>query len=131
MTAQIPIFLYPFLNTLNKNRPFEYLRLTALGVIGALVKVDNSDVINFLLSTEIIPLCLRIMERGSDLSKTVATFIVQRILLDDSGLNYVCNTAERFYAVSTVLNNMMNSSPTPRLIKHIIRCYARLSENTR
>ena len=77
---------------MNKNKPFEYLRLTALGVIVALV-------INFLLSTEIIPLCLRIMERGSELSKTVATFIVQRILLDDNGLNYVCNTAERFYAV--------------------------------
>jgi CCR4-NOT transcription complex subunit 9 len=40
------------------------------------------------------------MERGSELSKTVATFIVQRILLDENGLNYVCNTAERFYAVS-------------------------------
>lgn len=99
LSAQIPIFLYPFLNTVNRTKPFEYLRLTALGVIGALVKVDNSEVINFLLSTEIIPLCLRIMERGSELSKTVATFIVQRILLDDSGLNYVCNTAERFYAV--------------------------------
>jgi CCR4-NOT transcription complex subunit 9 len=83
------------------------------------------------LSTEIIPLCLRIMERGSELSKTVATFIVQRILLDDNGLNYVCNTAERFYAVSSVLNSMMNANPTARLIKHIIRCYARLSENTR
>ena len=84
---------------MNKNKPFEYLRLTALGVIGALVKVDNSEVINFLLSTEIIPLSLRIMERGSELSKTVATFIVQRILLDDNGLSYICNTAERFYAV--------------------------------
>jgi hypothetical protein len=39
------------------------------------------------------------MERGSELSKTVATFIVQRILLDENGINYVCNTAERFYAV--------------------------------
>jgi CCR4-NOT transcription complex subunit 9 len=103
MLAQIPIFLYPFLNTVNKNKPFEYLRLTALGVIGALVKTDNPDVIEFLLSTEIIPLCLRIMERGSELSKTVATFIVQRILLDENGLNYVCNTAERFYAVTTYL----------------------------
>lgn len=131
LSAQIPIFLYPFLNTVNKNKPFEYLRLTALGVIGALVKVDNTEVINFLLSTEIIPLCLRIMERGSELSKTVATFIVQRILLDDNGLSYVCNTAERFYAVSSVLNNMVNTNPTSRLMKHIIRCYARLAENTR
>lgn len=81
--AHIPLFLYPFLNTVSKTRPFEYLRLTSLGVIGALVKVDDTEVINFLLSTEIIPLCLRTMETGSELSKTVATFIVQKILLDN------------------------------------------------
>lgn len=68
---------------MSKTRPFEYLRLTSLGVIGALVKVDDTEVINFLLSTEIIPLCLRTMEKGSELSKTVATFIVQKILLDN------------------------------------------------
>jgi CCR4-NOT transcription complex subunit 9 len=39
------------------------------------------------------------METGSELSKTVATFIVQKILLDDAGLAYICATAERFYAV--------------------------------
>lgn len=38
-TAHIPLFLYPFLHTIHKTRPFEYLRLTSLGVIGALVKV--------------------------------------------------------------------------------------------
>jgi CCR4-NOT transcription complex subunit 9 len=37
--AQIPLYLYPFLNTVSRHRPFEYLRLTSLGVIGALVKV--------------------------------------------------------------------------------------------
>lgn len=45
--------------------------------------MDDTEVINFLLSTEIIPLCLRTMETGSELSKTVATFIVQKILLDN------------------------------------------------
>ena len=39
--AHIPLFLYPFLNTTSKMRPFEYLRLTSLGVIGALVKVRH------------------------------------------------------------------------------------------
>lgn len=38
-SAHIPLYLYPFLNTTSKSRPFEYLRLTSLGVIGALVKV--------------------------------------------------------------------------------------------
>ena len=124
--------------------------------------------INFLLSTEIIPLCLRTMEMGSELSKTVATFIVQKILLDDVGLNYICATAERFFAVGAVLGNMVclsrpkrlrNAMPSPvaaalshsqrswcvallqvallaeqpstRLLKHIVRCYLRLSDNPR
>ncbi|KAK4056856.1 RNA-binding protein, CCR4-NOT complex subunit Rcd1 [Microbotryomycetes sp. JL221] len=135
LQAHIPLFLYPFLNTTSKTRPFEYLRLTSLGVIGALVKQnDNSDVINFLLSTEIIPLCLRIMETGSELSKTVAIFIVQKILLDEMGLAYICQTYERFYAVGTVLSNMVHQlveSQAVRLLKHVVRCYLRLSDNLR
>lgn len=126
--AHIPLYLYPFLNTTSKSRPFEYLRLTSLGVIGALVKNDSSEVINFLLTTEIIPLCLRIMETGSELSKTVAIFIVQKILLDDNGLNYICATYERFYAVGTVLSNMVGQlveQQTARLLKHVVRCFLR------
>ncbi|RDI85653.1 hypothetical protein Vi05172_g4333 [Venturia inaequalis] len=134
LSAHIPLFLYPFLNTTSKSRPFEYLRLTSLGVIGALVKNDSSEVINFLLTTEIIPLCLRIMETGSELSKTVAIFIVQKILLDDVGLAYICQTYERFYAVGTVLSNMVNQlveQQTVRLLKHVVRCFLRLSDNAR
>mmetsp|Transcript_18358 Transcript_18358/g.30765 ORF Transcript_18358/g.30765 Transcript_18358/m.30765 type:complete len:342 (-) Transcript_18358:126-1151(-) len=134
MNAQIPLYLYPFLNTVSRHRPFEYLRLTSLGVIGALVKVDDTEIVNFLLQTEIIPLCLRIMETGSELSKTVATFIVQKILLDDAGLTYICATAERFYAVSFVLSSMVTKlleTPSVRLLKHIVRCYLRLSEHQR
>eukprot|EP00301_Raphidiophrys_heterophryoidea_P004118 c11816_g3_i1.p1 GENE.c11816_g3_i1~~c11816_g3_i1.p1 ORF type:complete len:338 (+),score=84.54 c11816_g3_i1:89-1102(+) len=138
--AHIPLFLYPFLNTVTKTKAFEYLRLTSLGVIGALVKVDDANVISFLLTTEIIPLCLRIMESGSDLSKTVATFIIQKILNDDTGLNYVCHTPERFHTVISVLGKMVNTlakQPAPhhhtpslaRLLKHIIRCFYRLSEH--
>jgi CCR4-NOT transcription complex subunit 9 len=58
LKAQISIFLYPFLNTLNKSKPYEYIRLTTLGVIGALVKIDNREVIQYLINIEIIPLCL-------------------------------------------------------------------------
>ncbi|TDL20598.1 Rcd1-domain-containing protein [Rickenella mellea] len=133
LNAHIPLFLYPFLNTTSKTRPFEYLRLTSLGVIGALVKQnDNTTVIHFLLSTEIIPLCLRIMETGSELSKTVAIFIVQKILLDETGLTYICHTYERFFAVVTVFSNMVGQlveTQAVRLLKHVVRCYLRLSDN--
>lgn len=43
-SAHIPLYLYPFLHTTKTSRSFEYLRLTSLGVIGALVKTDEKDV---------------------------------------------------------------------------------------
>jgi Cell differentiation family, Rcd1-like len=69
LQAHIPLFLYPFLNTTSKTRPFEYLRLTALGVIGALVKQDDSTVCPRLTSVlqlgacllqQVVPQCLSI-----------------------------------------------------------------------
>lgn len=52
--AHIPLYLYPYLNTTSKTRPFEYLRLTSLGVIGALVKVRREKkkrIISFYITT--------------------------------------------------------------------------------
>lgn len=49
-------------------------------------------------------------------------------------MDYICTTAERFFAVGRVLGNMVQSlveQPSPRLLKHIIRCYLRLSDNQR
>jgi CCR4-NOT transcription complex subunit 9 len=129
LDAQMSLFLYPFLSITSTDRAFEYLRLTSLGVIGALVKSDDGEVIKYLLSTEIVPLCLKIMEKGTELSKTVATFVVQKILISDQGLNYICLTPERFTAVATVLRGMVGSDCTARLLRHIIRCFLRLSEH--
>jgi len=72
------------------------------------------------------------MEHGSELSKTVATFIVQKILLDELGLQYICHTYDRFTHVAVVLGKMVQvlaKAPSSRLLKHVIRCYLRLSDN--
>ncbi|RLM86437.1 hypothetical protein C2845_PM04G01760 [Panicum miliaceum] len=124
-------YLYPFLNTTSNARSFEYLRLTTLGVFGALVKVDDTEVVNTLLNGDIIPLCLRIMETGSELSKTVATFIVQKIIIDEAGLHYICATPERFFGIAVVLARMVAEEPSTRLLKHIVRCYLRLTDDPR
>ena len=41
------------------------------------------------------------------MSKTVATFILQKILTDDTGLQYICQTYERFSHVAKVLGLMV------------------------
>ncbi|PHT53673.1 hypothetical protein CQW23_08135 [Capsicum baccatum] len=100
LSASIPSYQYPFLVTTSKSRPFEYLRLASLGVIGALVKV--------------------------------ATFILQKILLDDAGLDYICTRAVKFFDVARALGNMVGElveQPSARLLKYIIRCYLRMSDN--
>ena len=74
------------------------------------------------------------MEQGSELSKTVATFILQKILTDDTGLAYICHTYERFSHVAKVLGLMvlnLAKEPSSRLLKHVVRCYLRLSDNPR
>jgi CCR4-NOT transcription complex subunit 9 len=91
------------------------------------------------------------MEQGTELSKTVATFILQKILLDDTGLSYICQTYERFSHVAVILVSLITSinlnwwscvvqgkmviqlakEPSQRLLKHVVRCYSRLSDNPR
>lgn len=132
LAANIALYLYPFLRTSSTAKAFEYLRLTSLGVIGALVKHDDAEVVDFLIASEVIPLCLAIMEHGTELSKTVAVFILEKIIVHEKGLNYVCQTPDRFFSVHNVLLNMvthMVSKPSSRLLKHVIRCYLRLADH--
>ncbi|PPD99764.1 hypothetical protein GOBAR_DD03236 [Gossypium barbadense] len=133
--ATMPVYLYPFLNTMSNERSYECLRITSLGVIGSLAKVEDPEVIEYLLSTQIFPSCLRCMEVGKTLSRTVSTFIIYRILLSEKGLKYCFVLAERYLSVSQCLGKLVenlgedDAEHLPHLLKNIIGCYLRLSEN--
>lgn len=127
--SQLPIFLYPFLSNTSKSNPYEYIKLTSLGVIGALVKVNNSKIVSYLTGSEIMPLCLRIIERGTELSRCVASFILLRICLNDCGFKYICENEERYYILTQVLGIALKNKITPKILKYIIRILVRLSEN--
>ncbi|PHT51276.1 Cell differentiation protein RCD1 -like protein [Capsicum baccatum] len=97
-------------------------------------EAGDTEVIHALLSPEIILSCLRSMDVGCELSKTVATLILQKILLDDAGLDYICTREVKFFDVAQALGNMVGElveQPSSRLMKYIIRCYLRLSDNPR
>lgn len=61
----------------------------------------------------------------------VATFIVQKIIIDEAGLQYICATPERFFGIAVVLARMVAEEPSTRLLKHIVRCYLRLTDDPR
>ena len=61
----------------------------------------------------------------------VATFIVQKIIIDEAGLQYISATPERFFGIAIVLARMVAEQPSIRLLKHIVRCYLRLTDDPR
>ncbi|PON84529.1 Rcd1/Caf [Trema orientale] len=133
--ANLAEYLYPFITTTERERPYEYLRVTSLGVIGSLVKEDDIEAVAYLLEAEIIPKCMLCLEVGNLLTKTVAAFILERILtVGEIGLRYCCGTAERFFSLTRILAQRIDEmvdEPCPRLLKHIICIYIRLADDPR
>ena len=129
LESQIPIFLYPFLNNTNKTKHYEYLKLTSLNVIGTLVKSNDPKIISFLINTQITPLLLKIMEKGSELSRTMACCIVYKVVQDDYGIKYICEKKERYNGIIQFMRVMMKNKFSQRLIKYILKTFLRLSEN--
>ena len=127
--ALLPVAI---LRTAEDGHLMEHVRITALGVLGAMMKVADESVIRFLRETEIIPLCLQIMQNGGTLAKTVAIFILHSYLCHEEGLHYICDTAERFYAVASALEAMVETLvrvPSNRQLKYLISCYLRLCDH--
>lgn len=59
LDANLPLYFYPLINTQVKHKFYDHMKLSSLGVIGALVKGDDSEAIKFIMNTEMIVLCLR------------------------------------------------------------------------
>ena len=124
--ANIPMYLFPFLHTTNQSRECECFKLTSLGILGSLVKAEKQEIIEYLLNNEFVPLCLRILKFGQEMSRIVAAFIVQRILSDQSGRNYVCTSSERLETVLKVLNIVLCDLAvnfSQRLSKNVVQSY--------
>ncbi|CAI9294776.1 unnamed protein product [Lactuca saligna] len=138
LKAHIPVYIYPFLNTTEKQLVhYDYLRVNSLGVIGALLKEQcpkTDEIVHYLLQSEMVPLCLRCMDVGSDLTKSVAAFVIGKILGEPEGKTYCGTFAERFFSVSRALSKMVDEfsgKPSPALLKNTLICYLRLSEISR
>ncbi|KAM5580592.1 hypothetical protein ABKV19_010041 [Rosa sericea] len=138
--ASMPLYLYPFIGTENKDKPHEYLRLSSLGALGALVKGHppnrdevDPEIIHFLLESQRFENIYVPLNVPAHVLQ-VATFIVERILTTDEGLNYCCNFGDRFYVVTHVLGKMTDKlleEPSARLLKLIIKCFLILSKGPR
>ncbi|XP_049346053.1 cell differentiation protein rcd1-like [Solanum verrucosum] len=132
--AKIPCYFYPFLKPSGDDKPLEYLRLTSLGVLGALAKFDDPygpKVLHFFLETEVVPSCLECMDLCDELSRKVATLIVMKILMQEKGMSYCSATPERFYSIVQVLYRVvqkLTEKPCLLHLMYVIQCFLSLSD---
>ena len=129
LESKILIFLYPFINNTNKAKPYEYLKLSSLSVINALLTETDNEIISFLIDTEIIPKLLKIMEKGAELTRKIACCIVSQIVQDDNGSKYICETKERYSAIITYMKKMLKNKCSKVTINRILKTFLKLSEN--
>lgn len=129
LDSQILVFLYPFLSCTNKTKTYEFIRMSALMVIAAMVKIDDSDVINFLVNTGLIPNLLKILEKGGELTQSVTCFILQRIVFDINGLRYICDMKQRLHAITYILRMALQNNTSKRLNNYILKIYLGLISN--
>ena len=132
LESQILVFLYPFLSNTNKTKSYEIeiLRVTSLSVIAALVKQKKySDVINFLIKTEIIPVIWRFLEKGTEIIRAVSCFIILRIIENSNELKYICDLRQRLFSIICVLKAMLQNKLSDRLIKNVLKIYLGLIGN--
>jgi CCR4-NOT transcription complex subunit 9 len=130
--ANFPMYLFPFLHATNQSRECECFKLTSLGIIGSLVKSEQPEIIEYLLQNEFVPLCLRILKFGQEMSKIVAAFIVQKILGDTNGRRSVCQNEEKRGTVLRVFNQLLQELATsfsPRLSKNVVLSYRAMLES--
>ena len=64
LLSKMPELLYPLLHVFSTDQRIEVLRATAVFAVWALLQDSNTEVNSRIMSSEIIPLCLGILEAG-------------------------------------------------------------------
>ncbi|KAF8047274.1 hypothetical protein N665_3117s0002 [Sinapis alba] len=137
LKAKMPYYLFPLMDINLTDKPLEYLRLGALGVLAHMLKAPLDGVaVRFLMDKGALRYCTKAIEIGSTESKTVSVYILNKMLSTDEGLKYCCVLADRFFLIDGLLKKLLvylssMKNPSPSLFNLIAGCYAKLSQKSR
>ncbi|EOA28413.1 hypothetical protein CARUB_v10024619mg [Capsella rubella] len=135
--AKMPNYLFPLIDVGVTERPYERIRLAALGVIAHMLKASQDGVaVRYLMDSSAVGHLVKTVEFGSTDSKTVAAFILHKIMSSAEGLQYCCVLADRFFVINDLLKKLLNYlgtmvRPSPALLNLVVGCYSKLSQKSR
>ena len=127
--SKMPIFLYPFLNSTSTTKQNEYIKLLTLTVITNLIIPQEPETISFFINTQIIPILLKIIDRGPLISKVPACLMIHLIVKADEGLKYICEDKMRYSAIILFMRHMLKNKHNPKIIEQTLKTFLRLAEN--
>ena len=137
--ANLHNYLIPLITKPIKKSPFSHLIASTLMVFGCLVRSRNPQTIAALCRTEIVPLVLKNMRKGYLFSRIAAAYVLMNILMDDGGLEYICQNHERLFTVAHVCRDLIQEmsgfahvgadKEAQLLFRHVIRCLLLLTRN--
>lgn len=127
--ARFPYYTYKYLVISNTDTIYENIRTAALGVIYSLMNDSDAYIHNQLKATELVPLLLKIIDLGSETSKMLSVNIFSLIISSEEGLNYACQTFDRFSAINLMFNSLVIQAvefKSLKLTKAVIQIYIRM-----
>ena len=127
--SKMPIFLYPFLNSTSTAKQNEYIKLLTLTIITNLIIPQEPETISFFINTQIIPILLKIIDRGPLISKVPACLMIHLIVKADEGLKYICEDKMRYSAIILFMRHMLKNKHNPKIIEQTLKTFLRLAEN--
>lgn len=132
ISSNLLLYLYPIINSSIRSEGIEELKYTTLQFIKCILKKNKiENLIEFFKNTELVPLCLRNMEIGRKKTKIEASEVFYLIISIKEGLEYSCQTYDRFMAISMILNSVLvqlEAIQSTRLLELTIRIYTKLCD---
>nr|VDC88762.1 unnamed protein product [Brassica oleracea] len=137
LKADMQYYFYTLMDINLTDTRLECLRLGALGVIAHMLSppVDPA-VVCYLVNTSCLQHCTKAIDIGSTESKTIAVFIINKILSTGEGLQYCCVLPDRFFFIDGLLKRQLMylttmARPCPSLFNLLVGCYTSLSYKPR
>ncbi|KAI5189679.1 CCR4-NOT transcription complex subunit 9 [Nematocida minor] len=132
INSNLLLYLYPIINSSIRNEETEELKYITLRFIKCILKKNKiENLIEFFKNTELVPLCLRNMELGREKTKIEASEVFYLIISIREGLEYSCQTYDRFMAISMILNSVLvqlEIIQSAKLLELTIKIYTKLCD---
>lgn len=121
--SQILIFLYPFL-TRKKSK----LQISILYLIQRSTQQHDSQFAEFIVKSELIPILLKTLKKGSDISKKIICSIIMNILEIEVLFNYISELDYRLSAIILYLVSLLKDKSSSKFEPIIFKIFLKLSE---